>query len=230
MRTILRRRMIPAGLLTLGVLAYGCGNLGFFSPELINTLSGGVVPFTPGPAAAFVLVRAANETGQTAEFIVTIERSVRVLDDAGNVQLDDAGLIITRQERETRRLITGATGRAAEVGTLFPCGDTPVTVVGLGRNLDANDTAVFVGGGGATGAAGTGIPVGDLNPLQLSVGNFNCGDTIIFRAFVDRRIGGGVGLQTLLLPGSEQPDEFLLASTFANYAAFLEAQQVNEEP
>ncbi|MEK7755615.1 MAG: hypothetical protein AAB385_00175, partial [Planctomycetota bacterium] len=153
----------------------GPGVVSFFNPAFINTLSGGQVPLTPGPGAAFVLVRAVNVTNQVVEFIVTIERDVLVVDDDGNFQQDDLGNFITRPERETVRLITNPTGQATELGVLFPCGESPVTAVGLGEDLLPTDAAIFVGGEGTGGASGFGGPAGNLNPLQLAIGNFNCG-------------------------------------------------------
>ena len=220
--------LILCGALGLLALAAACGsNVRVFNPAFINTLSGGEVPVTPGPGAAFVLVRAVNETNQVVQFIVTIERQVLVVDDEGNFQQDDQGNFITRPERETVRLNTSATGLATETGVLFPCGQSPVTEVGLGQSLLPTDAAIFVGGGGAAGATGFGVPAGNLNPLQLDVGNFNCGDTIIFRAFVSTGVAGGISLQSFLLPGSEQPSIFRGPDTFANLAHFL-ASQVRE--
>ena len=220
------------GCLALGVLtlAAACGSsVSFFNPAFINTISGGEIPVTPGPGAAFVLVRAVNETGQVVEFIVSIERDVLVLDEDGNFQQDDQGNFITRPERETVRLITNPTGLAADLGVLFPCGESPVTAVGLGQNLLPTDAAIFVGGEGVGGAAGFGVPAGDLNPLLLEVGNFNCGDTIIFRAFVSTGAVGGVALQSFLLPGSEQPSIFRGPNTFVNLEQFLESQVREDE-
>lgn len=209
----------------------GSGGVSFFNPALINTLSGGQVPVTPGPEAAFVLVRVINVTNQVVEFIVTIERDVLVVDDAGNYQQDDQGNFITRPERETVRLITNATGQGTELGVLFPCGVSPVTMVGLGEGLLPTDAAIFVGGGGTGGVSGFGVAAGNLNPLQLAVGDFNCGDTVIFQAFVQSGVPGGVALQVFLLPGSEQPSIFRGPDTFVNLANFLESQTpVNEGP
>ena len=214
----------------LGGLAAGCGTSSALNPAFINSISGGIVPVTPGPGAAFVMVRGKNETNQTVEFIVTIRRSVPVTDDAGSIQFDDDSSIITRPESETRRLITLPTGQARDLGTLFPCGDTPVTHVGLGENLLPTDAAVFVGGGGTGLSTGFGIPAGSLNPLQLMEGNFNCGDTIIFRAFVSNAVAGGIGLQSFLLPGSEQPSIFDGPDTFVNLNAFIESQERDTQP
>ncbi len=216
-------------LIGLALSATGCGS-GVFNPSFLNMMVGGQVPVTPGPSAAFVFVRCVNETAQAAEFIVTIQRSVLVLDENGDYQIDDDGNFITRPERETVRLATLATGQARELGALFSCSESPVTHVGLGENLLPTDAAVYVGGQGTGGAAGYGVPAGNLNPLQLDVGNFNCGDTIIFRAFQVVGVAGGVALQSFLLPGSEQPSAFEGPSTFANLEVFLESQVRESEP
>lgn len=209
--------------------ASGCG-AGLFNAAFLNTTVGGQFPVTPGPGAAFVLVRGLNETGQNVEFIITVERQRLVLDDEGNFQVDDDNNFITRPERETIRLLTGATGQATDMGVLFSCGVEPVTFVGLGENLLPTDTALFVGGAGAGGATGIGVAAGDLNPLSLSTSNFNCGDTIIFRAFRSTGTPGGVRVESFLLPGSEQPSIFSGPDTFVRLEAFLEAQVREDEP
>ena len=222
--------MKRAGVLAACLALPGVGCVGVFNSAFLNTLIGGQFPLTPGPVSAFVFVRCVNETNQAAEFIVSIERDVLAVDDAGNPQIDEDGNFITRPERETVRLQTGATGRARELGTVFACGESPVTIVGLGESLSSDDVAVFVGGGGAGGAEGAGIRVGNLNPLLLEEGNFNCGDTIIFNAFQSFGVPGGVGLRAFLLPGSEQPSLFAGPSTFQNLEAFLESQVREEAP
>lgn len=208
----------------LAVAVVGCGNATVFNPAFVNTVSGGIVPVTPGPGANFILVRVLNSTNQVLEFIVTIEREIPVLDADGNAQRDQDGNFITNTDRESVRLNTGGTGNATELGILFPCDVSPVTKVGLGENLLPTDAAVFVGGGGAGGATGFGVPAGDLNPLDLFAGNFNCGDTIVFRAFVQTGKAGGIGLQSFLLPGFEQPSVFSGPDTFVNYERFLQTQ------
>ncbi len=202
----------------------GCGSA-LFNPAFVNSqMGGGVVPQTPGPAADFVLVRVVNSTGQPAEFIVTIDRDVLDLDDEGNPQRDEDGNLLTVAKRETVRLQTAATGDSAESGVLFPCSDSRITRVGLGENLLPTDAGVFAGGTGAGGSTGFGVPVGSLNPLSLAAGNFNCGDTVIFRAIVQAGQAGGIGLQSFLLPGFEQPSEFSGPNTFVNFQQFLETQ------
>lgn len=209
----------------------GCGDATtFFSPAFVNTTVGGVVPVTPGPGAAFVMVRARNDTGETAEFIITIEREVLRLDDQGHYQLDQNNNFITDPQRETIRLTTGAVGQGTDLGVLFPCNESPVTIVGLGENLLPTDAAVYLGGQGVGGAAGSGVKAGDLNPLTLAASNFNCGDTIIFRAFRSTGVAGGVQLHALLLPGSEQPSVFTGPSTFVNLEALIESQVREDEP
>ena len=226
-------RSVLATLIGVALSVAGCGTTAsIFNPAFVNPLLGGIVPVTPGPVAAFVLVRCVNETGQPVEFIVTIQRSLLVTDDEGVYQIDDDGNFITRPERSTVRLSTAAEGRASELGVLFPCGQSPITHVGLGENLEPTDAAVFVGGQGTGGAAGYGVAAGDLNPLQLEVDppNFVCGDTVIFRAFRSTAVAGGVALQSFLLPGSEQPSTFQGPSTFANVESYLQSLSLREEP
>lgn len=229
-KTVTMSVLMGCGALGLLTLAAACGSTAtLFNPAFINTFAGGQVPVTPGPGAAFLLVRAVNETNQVVEFIVTIERDVLVLDAGGNFQQDDQGNFVTRSERETVRLLTSATGLATELGVLFACGESPVTVVGLGENLLPTDAAIFVGGAGAGGATGFGVSAGTLNPLQLAVGNFNCGDTIVFQAFLSTGVAGGIGLKSFLLPGSEQPSIFRGPDTFVNLEHFLETQIPDDE-
>jgi len=231
-RAVATTVLIGCGALGLLALAAACDSSAtFLNPAFLNELYGGQVPVTPGPGAAFVLVRATNETDQAVEFIVTIEREVLVEDENGDFQQDDQGNFVTRPQRESLSLGTSTAAQASQAGVLFPCNESPVTIVGLGENLLPTDAAIFVGGEGAGGAAGFGVPVGGLDPLQLAVGNFNCGDTIIYRAFVSTGVVGGVALQVFLLPGSEQPDIFTGPNTFVNLANYLESQvPVDEGP
>lgn len=217
-------------LIGVGLATPGCGTAAaVFNPAFVNTNFGGVVPVTPGPGAAFVLVRAVNATNDVVEFIVTIERDQLVLDENGNFQVDDQGNFITRPERETVRLTTFPTGQSRELGVLFPCGLSPITLVGLGENLLPTDSAVFVGGEGPAGAGGFGVSASELNPLVLEEGNFNCGDTVIFRAFLRPGAAGGIGLESLLLPGSEQPSVFPGPDSFVTFEQLLEAQSEMED-
>ena len=220
-----------SALMPLGI---GCGgNVSLFNPAFVNTFIGGQFPLTPGPGAAFVFVRAVNETGDVAEFIITIEREDFSVADEGNRLFDELGNPVTETKRETVRLTTFAVPPANEVGVLFPCSPSPVNVVGLGENLLPTDAGVFVGGQGAGGFQGVGVSAADVNPLVRDFGNgqgnFDCGDTIIFRAFVSGGlVGGTVRLQSLLLEDTEQPSSFTGPDTFQNLAAFL-AAQVSED-
>ncbi len=219
--------IILATISATALFMFGCGSsASLFNPAFVNRFAGGSFPLTPGPNAAFVLVRVVNDTDQTAEFIVTVDQQVIETDDEGNYLFnEDTGEPITREVRQTKRLLTQPNAPANDVGVLFECGEFPVVRVGLGEDLLPTDAAVYVGGGGVGGATGFGIPTGDLNPLELfDYGNFNCGDTIIFRAFRSVGVAGGVGLQVFLLPGSEQPSAYTGPNTFANLEAFLEAQ------
>ncbi len=221
----------------LGLLSFvpACGNTSadassFFNPAFINTFWGGQFPLTPGPGAAYVLVRVVNETNQQVEFIVTIEREVLAVNEDGEFFQDESGNWVTNKvQEEPVSIQTTATGQSTEGGVLFPCSDSPVTVVGLGEDLLPTDSAVFVDGDGAGGAAGFGVPVGNLNPLTLESGNFNCGDTIIYQAFISTGQVGGVGLAVYLLPGSEQPDEFTGPDTFVNLEDYLLAQSGDDD-
>jgi len=206
----------------------GCGSA--LNPAFVNTFQGGVVPVTPGPNADFVLVRGRNDTGQRTEFIVTIERDVLELDSEGRPIFDDAGNPVTRPVRETVQLITEAQGPANDMGVLFQCKDSPVNIIGLGENLLPTDAGVFVGGGGAGGAAGFGVPASSVPPLSREAGHFACGDTVIFVAFSSRNVPGGVGLQSWRLSGSDQPGDFTGPNTFENLEDFLESQVLEDQP
>lgn len=206
-----------------GVLSCG-NNATLLNPAFVNTLSGTYYPRTPGPNASFILVRAVNETREVVTFIVTVEKREFVRDENGNPQFDDNDNPITRDVRESRRLTTFPTGRAGELGVVFPCDVSAIIRIGLGENLLPTDAAVFVGGGGPAGAPGFGVPASDLNPLSLAASNFNCGDTVIFRAIESVGVPGGVSVSAFLLPGSEQPSSFQGPNTFVNLEQFLETQ------
>ena len=213
-------------------------NVSFLSSSFLNTLSGGVYPVTPGPSADFVLARVVNATDRVITFFVTIERTELVPDEEGNPQLSEDGELITRDVLETVELTTRPGGRASEMGYLFPCSESsgPVIRVGLGENLMAGDAAIFVMDVDdfnpdlpVAFQPGVGLPATGLNPLRLDVGNFACGDTVVFRAFRSTGTAGGVRVEAFLLPGWEQPDQFSGLDTFANYEEFLENQVAEEE-
>ena len=215
-----------------GLFVVGCSSTAnIFNPTFVNLTSGGVFPLTPGPGADFVLVRVVNETNSNAEFIVTIEREVFQRDEDGNVILDEFGNPLTLSVRETKRLNTLVAAPGNEMGVLFPCSDSPINLIGLGENLLPNDAAVFIGGGGAGFGGGSGVSVGDFQPLSRLVNppNFVCGDTVIFRAILSSRSVGTVKLESWVLPGFEQPDQFAGLNTFVNYQSFLESQLSDDE-
>ena len=217
--------MMAGAAIGVALLGAGCGTSAVvLNPAFLNTVVGGVVPVTPGPGADFILVRGHNDTNQPIEFIVTIEREVLVLDDNGNIQFDDLGNFVTQSVRQTVLLNTFPGGLTNDLGVVFACAESPVTLIGLGENLLPTDAAVFVGGGGAAGIEGFGVTAGNLNPLSLAEGNFNCGDTIIFEALQNSRVPGGVALLAFLLPGSEQPSEFQGPDTFVNLEQFAQSQ------
>ena len=219
-----------AGILGSALVLSGCGAsaANLFNPAFISTTSGGYVPLTPGPRADFVFVRCLNETGQNARFIVAIERETVLEQD------QETGALTTETQLESVQLRTGAQAPANELGVLFPCSDSAINRVGLGENLLPTDTAVIVGGGGVGQASGIGISAASLPPLNRvpaqGPSNFNCGDTVIFRAITDNSVSGRVRLDAFLLPGYEQPSEFAGPNTFSNYQDFLESQVFEEGP
>jgi hypothetical protein len=216
----------------------GCsGTLGLFNPSFVNTFQGGQFPVTPGPNAAFVLVRCVNSTDSVVTFFVTAERTQLALDNQGQPQRSESGEIITESVIESVELTTENIGRASEQGYLFECSRASVDRIGLGENLLPGDPAIFVIAPGAfdptnpLGAqVGNGIEASSVgvNPLSLFRGDFNCGDTVIFRAFTSTGSAGGVRVETFLLPGSEQPFD-VSRQTFLNYERFLESQVREDE-
>ena len=214
--------LVRLALLAAFPLAGGCTDI--LSPAAINSLGGGYVPVTPGPLAAFILVRGANQTNQVVEFILTVEIEKLVTDENGNYVTDDQGNFLTEPERRTTNLTTFPGVLASDFDVLFDCSLDPVTVIGLGENLLPTDAAVLVGGSGPTGVGGVGVTAEGLNPLTFAAGNFTCGDTIIYTAFDSVGTPGGVLLRSDKLVGNDQPDSYEGPSTFENYAEFLESQ------
>ena len=226
-----RSRLLKVNLLVAAALCFsGCGDsVSFFNPAFLNTFMGGQVPVTPGPGAAFVFVRCINETNQVVKFLVVAERAIPELDEDGNYRIED-GEFVTRIEREGAEVCTVPNSQGREAGVVFSCSESPVVRVGLGENLLTTDPAVAVGGDCSGGAEGFGVVAGDLTPLSLEAGNFNCGDTVIFRAFESSTVAGGVALQSYLLPGSPQPSIFSGPDTFVNLENFIESQVSEDEP
>ena len=221
---------VLAALITL-TGAGGCGGeAAFFNPAFVNALSGGVFPTTPGPTAGFVLVRVVNETNERVDFIVTVEKEVPKTDENGVFILDDSGdFVLEAAPPETVTLPTSPAGRARDIGVLFPCRQQRLARIGLGENLQPGDAAALVGGAGTAAAPGTRITVGSLNPLSYADNNFDCGDTVIFRAYPRIGVPGNVALESFLLPGSEQPGAVTGPDTFVAYEEFLESQVREDE-
>lgn len=200
----------------------GCGSI--FNPAFANTFFGGQFPLTPGPAASAIMVRVINETALNAEFVVTIEKSVIQRDENGNPIVDENNNVLLRPVRRTVSLNTLAVEPANELGVLFSCLEEPLDIIGLGETLQPSDIAVFVGGTGTGGGGGFGIPAASINPLVRQLGNFACGDTVIFRALEAPGETGGVAVESLLLPGFEQPESFEGPNTFLNWENFIQSQ------
>jgi hypothetical protein len=193
----------------------GCNSRArLLNSSFVNFTSGGIVPLAPGSPSGFILVRVVNNTADPIEFVVTVEREV---------QASQGNNIVTQTTRETQRLITFPVGKSNEQGVLFDC---PVTRVGLGENLNnpTTEPALFIGAV-AGGIAGFGIP-GNVNPLDARVGNFTCGDTIIFQANTQAGTVGGVEARSYVLSASSQPSQHQI-DTFNNARRFLEEQQRN---
>ncbi|MGB0715039.1 MAG: hypothetical protein ACPGXK_04120 [Phycisphaerae bacterium] len=213
------------------LIAVGCGGtVGVFNPAFVNSVSGDVFPVTPGPSAAYVLVRVVNETGEVATFDVTVEQDVLEFDDDGNVLFDQNGDPLTRIETVRRQLVTAAGAPANESGILFDCSESPVARVGLGENLLPTDAAVFIGGETVAGSPGFGVTAANLNPLSREAGNFACGDTIIFQAFQSLGVPGGVGLAAFVIDSNQSPNSFSGPNTFLNFERIQESQTREEEP
>jgi len=220
-------RWVAATIVAFGTFQGGCTDL--LNPAFTNTLVGGQFPLTPGPGASAILVRVVNETTQNAQFIVTVEKAVIQRDENGNPIVDENNDVVLRPERQTVRLNTLPTEPANELGVLFSCLEEPINVIGLSETLQPNDIAVFVGGTGAGGIGGSGIPAATINPLVRDQGNFACGDTVIFRAIQAPSVTGGVSVQSFLLPGFEQPESFTGPSTFVNWEEFIESQTQEDD-
>jgi hypothetical protein len=201
--------------LTLAAQA-GCSSTLLFNPAFVNQQTGDVFPLVPNARTSFVLVRANNVTTSPIEFVLTAERRVPSPADPDTFVL----------ELETRRVITRSSPSANDMGVLFDC---PVTRIGLGESLDRPNTepGIFVGAQ-AVGAPGFGVPP-NVNPLDAAVGNFECGDTIIYVASELASVPGGVIISAFLLDADAQPQAIRGLDTFANARTLIEEQTFEEE-
>lgn len=197
----------------LGVLAFGtllgCGqSTGLFNPSFVNFAVGGVFPLVPGEENRFVLVTVVNSTSgsplpQSIRWVVTAEQQVETAGD------DD--VVTVAIEPRTVRLQTTPEQLANQVGVLFEC---PVERVGLGVNIDfpASEPGLFVGAV-TGGAEGFGVP-GNVNPLDVAAGNFQCGDTVIFQASYLAGTVGNVTVGSFVLDASGQAAQVRGPDTF----------------
>lgn len=200
----------------LAVLWFGCNGTLFFNPAFVNSTTGEIFPLTPGDRAGFVLVRGNNTTQSSIEFVVTAERLEPDPDDPD----------VLNPVRETFRLLTQPTAQANDLGVLLNC---PVSRVGLGENLDRPQTepGLFVGAT-AVGAGGFGVPP-NINPLSIDIGNFDCGDTIVYQASEAGGAVGGVIVASFVLNDDSQPAVPTGIDTFVNTRALLEEQITDDE-
>ncbi|UCG17147.1 MAG: hypothetical protein JSV19_03770 [Phycisphaerales bacterium] len=219
--------VLATGVLTAG----GCGeDATFLNPAFVNYSQGGVIPLTPGAASSFVLVRLVNRTDNAIEFILTVEREA-IVDPAEDVGgLSDVDEAEVRYEQETFRLSTFPGGLTNEIGILLQC---PVVRVGLGENLNfpTQDPGLYIGVGDLYSGQivqGFGVPAG-VNPLDSRVGNFACGDTLIFEVTEQTGVPGNVQVKTFVLPAATQPDTYTGPDTFNNARILLERQFGDEE-
>ncbi len=209
---------IAAGMVVLawvGAGLLGC-NASLFNPSFVNQQTGDVYPLAPGARSSFILIRANNTTSRAIEFVITAERQAP---DPNN---PDA----TVTELETRRVFTRPVSGANDVGVLMDC---PVARIGLGEVLDQPQTepGLFVGAQ-AVGAGGFGVPP-NVNPLDASVGNFECGDTIVFRAAQSASVAGGVTVGAFVLDADTQPVVIRGLDTFLNARTLIEEKGTDEE-
>jgi hypothetical protein len=221
MRMKKRRALVALVGLVAGGL--GCTSVGaFLNPSFLNYATGGVIPLTPGAQSGFVLVRARNNTADAIEFIVTVEREVEVVPDPGV----DAP-VTTTTESQTFRIITIPDNLANDVGILFDC---PVTRVGLGEDIDrpAEEPGLFIGTEAGGFIQGFGVP-GNLNPLDARVGNFACGDTVVFEASTSVGTVGNVSVASFVLPAESQPAEVIGPDTFNNARSLVDQFAPEEE-
>jgi hypothetical protein len=207
---------VIAVVLTLGVGLVGCSGTAIFNPALINQQDGSIFPLAPQERNAFVLVRVNNSTNQAIEFRVTVEREV----------LDPDNPDLTNVEQQSFNLFTPPATRANDLGVLVNC---PIVRVGLGENLDQPLTSagMFVGAQ-AVGVGGIGVPAG-VNPLDTRVGNFACGDTVIFQAVALPGSPGGVAALAYVLDADSQADEITGLDTFANARSFINDSLLDED-
>ena len=208
--------LLAGGLIALMAAAWtgGCSSTLLLNPAFVNSTTGEVFPLTPGDRSGFVLVRVNNTTQNPIEFVVTAERLVPAPDDP----------TVTNQVTQSFRLLTQPTAQANDLGVLLDC---PVARVGLGENIDRPGTepGLFVGAT-AVGAGGFGVPP-NINPLSADIGNFDCGDTIVYQASEAGGAVGGVIVASFVLNAESQPAVPTGIDTFMNARSLLEEQMAD---
>ena len=202
-----------AKLLALAALAavVGCFDPALLlNPAFVNTFQGGLFPFVPRPENNFVLVRVVNSTTEPVTFIVTVERERLVGEEVGIVN-----------ETETINVFTDTGDQANESGILFDCfAENKITRIGLGEDLNRpTSEAGLLVGSFADIVQGFGVPP-NINPLSSEAGDFDCGDTVIYEAFLSANAPGGFKVAAFVLDWETQP-ESTTRRTFGVAADFL---------
>ncbi len=201
--------VMVAGMI-LVVTAGGCGDPTLLNPAFVNATQGTLFPVAPTPENGLVLIRGVNTTTESVSFLVTIERSTVVSDDVGGG---------ASAYSETTELFTTPGAQSNEAGALFECTPSnPIARIGLGENLNrpATEPGLFVGGANDI-IQGFGVPP-NINPLSQEQNDFQCGDTIIFRALESNNAPGGFKVEAFVIPfetqGETVRDTFGVASDF----------------
>jgi hypothetical protein len=196
------------------VTVLGCGNNAalFLNPAFVNSIQGGLFPLVPRPETNLILIRANNSTTERLTFLITIERSTA---------FSTGGPDGTVTNSETIEVFTEPGAQSNEAGVLFECSaDNPITRIGLGRDLNQPqvDAGLFVGGFNDV-VPGFGVP-GNINPLSILAGDYECGDTIIFRALQSINQPGGFRVEPFRLSWRTQAAESA-RNTFGVAGGFL---------
>jgi hypothetical protein len=159
---------------------------GILNPSFVNRSSGGVFPVAPGDTD-FIAVMVANQTNRDIVFRLTAEAA----DGVQQIELN-------------------TTPNLPRQGTTFLC---PVSRIGLGTLGDLASGGYII--------SPPGIPNQFFeapfarNPLTEGR-SFICGDTVIFFAFQDVNVAGGVSISVGRIAGATQTGPFTGADTFEN--------------
>lgn len=201
--------------LSLLVVMTGCGADAalLLNPAFVNQIEGGVLfPLAPRPDTGLLFIRANNATTESITFLITVERSTLLVE--GNTTM-------TLSESKTTEVFTEPGSNSNDAGILFNCDENnQITRIGLGRNLNqpSTDAGLFIGGFNDV-IPGFGVP-GNINPLDALDGDFECGDTIVYRAIQSVNQPGGFRVQAFIIPWENQPDN-TTRNTFDVASQFL---------